>query len=317
MNTRDPSRACAHLSSLFRPHKLRLSRHNDDIRFTHNRIELDGLSINTLSYGKEITIDAPNNLADSYLVKFTLQGHSEVNQSHNSCTTQAGTICVLNPSMPLKDRMSEDFQMMIVQIQEKLLYAHLAKELGVEVNRPLDFQTVSVSMDTRAASFTRLTGLLCDDLSNQCSDFKHAHINKQLGQVLMSLLLMEIPHTYSNFLRQSTLTPAPYFVRLAEDYIHAHLCEQLLLDQLSAVAGVSGRSLQLAFKKHRGVSPMEYIRNCRLDRARELLQKRSASNITQIALDCGFNHLSKFSNYYKLRFGELPSDTWSGKHHLA
>ena len=63
---------------------------------------------------------------------------------------------------------------------------------------------------------------------------------------------------------------------------------------------------------------MEYLRNCRLDYARNLLMKSSIEkSITEIALDSGFTHLGKFANYYKARFGELPSKTYANKRHIS
>jgi len=32
-------------------------------------------------------------------------------------------------------------------------------------------------------------------------------------------------------------------------------------------------------------------------------------SVTEVALSCGFNHLSKFAKSYRERFGELPSET--------
>jgi AraC-like DNA-binding protein len=56
---------------------------------------------------------------------------------------------------------------------------------------------------------------------------------------------------------------------------------------------------------------MAYLRNVRLDLARfELKQKSSGStSVTEVAMNCGFSHLSKFASAYKERFGELPSET--------
>ena len=55
---------------------------------------------------------------------------------------------------------------------------------------------------------------------------------------------------------------------------------------------------------------MIYLRNVRLDLARlRLSREGSASSVTDIALECGFTHLSKFAKAYKDRFGELPSQT--------
>lgn len=318
MNTHNPDRACAHLSSLFRPHKVRDHVQSDPLHFQHNRVEMGSFSINALSYGKEVTIDARNNLADSYLVTFTLRGSSEVMQHKNAFNTHAGTVCVLNPSQPLKDHMSKDCELLIVQIEGNSLRELLSEELGVPINQALEFQAVSCSLSGKAASFARMVNMVCEDLTDKHSGLQYQRVNRQIERTLVSLLLTEIPHNYSDRLNQEIKNPAPYIILRVEDYIHTNLRERIVLDDLSAITGFSNRTLQLAFKKFRGVTPMEYLRNCRLDYARNLLMKSSIEkSITEIALDSGFTHLGKFANYYKARFGELPSKTYANKRHIS
>jgi transcriptional regulator GlxA family with amidase domain len=56
---------------------------------------------------------------------------------------------------------------------------------------------------------------------------------------------------------------------------------------------------------------MSYLRNVRLDHCRRLLVAGTAS-VTDVAQQCGFTHLGRFSAAYKERFGELPSHTLTG-----
>lgn len=314
METRDPARACTHLSQLFRPQRVRLHHRGQGISFQHNRVELAGLAINTLRYGEEVTIDARNNLADSYLVKFTLNGASEVTQQRHHYHTRQGTVCVLNPSLPLNDHMSADMEMLIVQFEGRELRDLLAEELGFPLRRPLEFQPLSCSISSNAASFSRLVRTICDDLADGHSDLLRQETGRQLGRLMMQLLLLELPHSYSEQLRQEDRRPAPACVRLAEDYVHAHLDESILLAGLCTVSGASPRTLQQAFRKYRGMSPMEYIRNARLEQAhRRLGDPDVTGSVSEIALDCGFSHLSRFAYAYRERYGELPSVTRSRK----
>lgn len=55
-----------------------------------------------------------------------------------------------------------------------------------------------------------------------------------------------------------------------------------------------------------GMSPLEFIRNIRLKRAAQLLEK-SGMNITEIAYEVGFNSPKKFSQYFKEEYGMTPS----------
>ena len=82
------------------------------------------------------------------------------------------------------------------------------------------------------------------------------------------------------------------------------------LSALERISGLSQRSLQLLFRKHLGCTPMQWVRQARLDRVRErLLQARFGDTVTKVALDCGFAQLGGFAQAYRERFGEQPSDT--------
>ena len=50
----------------------------------------------------------------------------------------------------------------------------------------------------------------------------------------------------------------------------------------------------------------------RLEFARQMLIAGAPAGIqvTQVAMDCGFNHLGKFARAYRDRFGEPPSETF-------
>ncbi len=105
---------------------------------------------------------------------------------------------------------------------------------------------------------------------------------------------------------------APGIVKRAEDYIHAHGNDIASVGDLTAAVGVSATTLRDAFQHFRGISPMQYVRQSRLDRARETLVQAlqpSDVRIADLALNCGFTHLGRFAQAYRERFVESPSQT--------
>ncbi len=103
----------------------------------------------------------------------------------------------------------------------------------------------------------------------------------------------------------------PAYLRSAVDYILTNLAETLLLDDIAAAAGVSKRTLHLAFQMNFGLAVMAFVRQHRLDRAnRQLLDGDvESTTVTSVAMNCGFQHLSRFSAIYRDQFGEYPSET--------
>lgn len=94
-----------------------------------------------------------------------------------------------------------------------------------------------------------------------------------------------------------------------ERYIRAKLCAPVSLLDLAMAAGVSVRTLNMLCHRHHGVTPMNLLRNIRLDAAHALLQARPDASVTETAFEFGFGHLGRFSAYYRERFGQLPNQT--------
>ncbi len=95
-----------------------------------------------------------------------------------------------------------------------------------------------------------------------------------------------------------------------EAYVVGHLTRPLTVDILAQVARVSPRAIQLAFRKHRGCTPTEFIRRRRLDAARALLLAGDrGTTISEVSLNFGFFHQGRFAQCYRERFGELPTET--------
>jgi AraC-like DNA-binding protein len=107
-------------------------------------------------------------------------------------------------------------------------------------------------------------------------------------------------------------------VRLVEDWMEANLTKPLGVDDLAAMANVSARSLQLAFRRLRGCSPMQALMQRRLAFARRLLEHAGPGvNVTSVAMDLGFFNLGRFSVRYRNAFGEAPSATLDRCRRLA
>jgi AraC family ethanolamine operon transcriptional activator len=101
-------------------------------------------------------------------------------------------------------------------------------------------------------------------------------------------------------------------VERAREYIQANLTDPIRLSDLCRYARTQARSLEYGFREVLGVSPIAYIRATRLHRVRRLLRSTTvrSRSISEIALDCGFWHLSQFAVDYKSVFNERPSVTY-------
>lgn len=108
-------------------------------------------------------------------------------------------------------------------------------------------------------------------------------------------------------------------VRRAESYIESHWNEPITIARLARATAASARSIFYHFKNSRGQSPMSFVKQVRLEHAREMLESSGTNrSVTEIAVDCGFGNLGHFAGDYLKRFGERPSDTLKrGRYELA
>jgi AraC-like DNA-binding protein len=94
-------------------------------------------------------------------------------------------------------------------------------------------------------------------------------------------------------------------------FIHEHLAEVMTLAELCQHAHLQARSLEYGFRDLVGLSPFKYIKMLRLGEVRRRLQASGSAerSVSEVALDCGFCHLSQFAADYKRVFLESPSAT--------
>lgn len=92
-----------------------------------------------------------------------------------------------------------------------------------------------------------------------------------------------------------------------KEIVHAHLYEDLSVEDLAFFAGVSLSTFKRKFKAVFDTSPNQYIKTKRLNKAQNLL-KTTNQRISDIAYDCGFNDVGYFSKLFKAEFNHSPSD---------
>jgi transcriptional regulator GlxA family with amidase domain len=151
-----------------------------------------------------------------------------------------------------------------------------------------------------------------NEIENNDQVIKTPSLLKSFEPLLLTTLLF-LPHNKREKLFEShKRLVAPDLVKCAEEYMQAHLEEVISILDLLRICDCSRSVLFSAFSTARGYTPMEFLTEQRLHRAYEkLLKAHLEDSVTNIALDCGFNHFGRFPKLYRKRFGELPSETLS------
>jgi AraC family transcriptional regulator len=91
------------------------------------------------------------------------------------------------------------------------------------------------------------------------------------------------------------------------EYVEANLEKGITIRELAAVAELSPHHFIRMFRETVGVTPHQYVLERRLDRARELLQRRTM-RLAEIGLHVGFGSQSHFTTAFHRAFGVTPAE---------
>ena len=141
----------------------------------------------------------------------------------------------------------------------------------------------------------------------------HRLIASAVASHLVAVALAVFPNTAmtAGYLPGPGWVP-PADVRRAAGFIDAMADRPVSLDQVAVVAGVTGRALEPAFRRHYGTTPMGYLRQVRLERAHAQLRAADPADkttVASVARKWGWANLAQFAAAYQQRFGVPPSHT--------
>ncbi len=148
--------------------------------------------------------------------------------------------------------------------------------------------------------FKRVLAQCCQILhtfDQNCAD-KHILIKNHVLSMLSSLLLeyrAMVPPIAENDHRISTII----------FYVQHNFTKPITISDLAAKFFISKSRLYELFKKRTGTSLSAYMNILRLQKARTLLLT-TPNNITQIAMDVGFQDISYFNRLFRKKYGASP-----------
>jgi AraC-like DNA-binding protein len=94
-------------------------------------------------------------------------------------------------------------------------------------------------------------------------------------------------------------------IRKSMAWIREHYAEQLSVEDMAAVAGMSMSVFHRRFKAVTAVSPLQYQKHIRLQEARRRMVSRQ-TDAAAVSFEVGYKSTSQFSREYKRLFGAPP-----------
>lgn len=255
---------------------------------------------------------------DVVLLSFIIQGHgfhlmdgkkipesgtsltiTHYDQNHSIITDPAG-MEIVNIMLDLETHPLPELPEALVALLPDILPLHPHFDNNLTHLRRLRFD--------EPEKMTELVMRLHRELNDQKPGYKTAAIDLlrlfliECVRQLMKTGIVQNKHEFSSL----------YSLEKVRRYIDANCQQQLSLEQLAKISGLSKNYLCTLFKKYSGRTIFNYIIERRIQNAIiQLLSTRK--KIIAIAIDCGFNDLSYFNRTFKRIIGQSPTSYRNSK----
>ncbi|KAA0946000.1 MULTISPECIES: AraC family transcriptional regulator [unclassified Pseudomonas] len=259
------------------------------------------LDLCRISYGAPVRVTSVA-LETIYHLQILLRGHCRSTSRGEEQILGPGEILLINPDDPVDLTYSADCEKFIIKLPVRLLENACLEQHWTLPQQGIRFAAARHVL-SEMGGFLPLLGLICQEAENAAEPEVQGLYERIVANKLLALLA-------SNVLRVIPRPDQRGGFEAVRQFIEEHLTEDVSVEQLMAIARVSERSLYTLFERQVGLSPRDYMRQRKLERVHAMLQLATARSVTEVALDHGFLHLGRFSESYRKRFGELPSQTW-------
>jgi len=307
IRSRSPEATAHKLFELHGARHFRLKGSASDF-FAHiNHKQFNDIALCYCAFGSAIEVDFPG--TECARQKFCISGHASLRSGGTEVAFAVNESVSIPPHHPLRLRLSDGFQQIVLRIDEAPLARRLAALLGDEPAKPL--QIVAKNDANQGHELLRRLVFLAareSDAFGEAPEFSPSF--RELEQAIVIAFLFANYSDPAGDLATPPKESAPWQVRLVEDYIAANWDKPIDIATLVGITGTSARSIFQSFSRARNYSPMLFLKRTRLEQAKSRLQSGDAqTSVTGIAYACGFHNLGHFARDYRAAFGELPSET--------
>ena len=202
------------------------------------------------------------------------------------------------------------FEALFVRFPRAAVVTELEKILSREARTEVVF---SPALRLKTAAGQRLSAI-CGELRRVLGTTDQHRVNesiavRSLEDELIQILLLTQPHNYTRLLNRGSKAGSRQLDD-AQEYMRSNAHLPLSLGDICQAAGVNARTLQNSFRKKQGCTPMQFLRNIRMQEVRAaLLNPTEDTSVSREAARWGFLHFGRFSSEYRAQYGELPSET--------
>lgn len=308
-DTGDAGRTVDACTGTLRPHSLTVKTGSSRLATRLVHVRLQDTSVNRLRYGTEVTVSSGDGVLDDYLLTLPLSGSGTFRYGNDVAAASPDSGVIIGPHREFDFGFDPDWDQLVIRLDRERVES-AATTLTGEVG-PVDFE-LALTPGVRA-----LDGLLESAITLAGSDTAEhrPRLVWQFEQLILETLLMTQPNNRLCMTDAGWSQPNSPRVRQAMEFMLGQLSEPLTITAVAEACDTSVRTLQQTFRRETGSSPLQWLREQRLERAHALLTTAAPGlSVTDIAYRCGFFHLGEFGAAFRRRYGTTPSKLLTTRH---
>lgn len=213
---------------------------------------------------------------DRYTFSYILNGSANLICNNSSYILKPGDLVVIPPCMAHQTLIEHCFHYKVIRVPKLHSFVNLNySELGL---------TIIKNNNAYKSQY------------NQWFDQIQANDKREI----------KIPQIFEHFLmhQNSDLSTSKVLLKKALIHLENNFHRPIPVEELSDLTHLSESHFQRLFKANIGISPMRYLQNLRIEKAKEYIKVRNG--FTDIAYDTGFFDQSHFNKYFKINVGMIP-----------
>ncbi|MEE4678361.1 helix-turn-helix transcriptional regulator [Pseudomonas alliivorans] len=247
---------------------------------------------------------------DGFLV--TLPQLGSITWKTGSATYKAnpGALAIADQREVIAAIYSPGIRSISMYVENPEILKYLTLILGFEPKSRIRFFRSNIE-EWEIRYITNIVNTFLDYAENSKTPLKN--VANSLKESLVGFLLNNIPNSYTSVLSEldSVPKPTPYDIKYAAEFMTCNTDPELTVVDVANFAGISVRSLQIGFKRYKNMTPIQFLRQERLARAKKILSlPGSVHNPQAAAFQVGFLNYQVFCKYYTKTFGEHPKTTY-------
>lgn len=234
----------------------------------------------------------PNHFHEYYVIGFIEKGQRLLSCKNKEYTIEPGDLLLFNP----RDN-------------------HTCEQVD---GKTLDYRCINIKPETMRKAVFEITGkeYLPYFIPQVVFHSEFVAVLRELHQMIMDeerdfrkeeiffFLLEQLIEEYTEQIVPAENAEQSTEVRAICEFLENHYMENITLDDLCKLIGLSKYYLLRTFTKQKGISPYSYLETIRIDKSKKMLEQGILP--IDVALQTGFTDQSHFSNFFKKFIGLTP-----------